>query len=110
MNIIVNFFQSIYFLGKNCHNQSLWQTIEHEQGVICHKLDPPKPNIYTPHDTLDLSFFIDPLTASPLAYNALQMKLVFAIPGTELSSQKHNGLGPRGFLGFSKIIIGLIGF
>ena len=110
MNIIVNIFQSTHFLGKNCHNKSLWQTIEHERGTICHKLDPPEPNIYTPHSTLDLSFFIDPPTASPLAFNALQMNLVFAIPGTELSARKNNGLGSRGFPGFSKIIIGVLGF
>ena len=77
-------------LGKSCLNQSLWYPSYHERGATCYTLEPPEPSINTPHDTLDFTFLIDPLSAAAIGYNELHMILVLAIPGTEISSQERN--------------------
>ena len=82
------FFFKLIFEGENCLNASYW-TQQQTTGIFCHKLTLPNSFVYGPYERLQISFMIDPVSASPTGRNDLHVEIYFVMPGSHFSVKDH---------------------
>ena len=87
--IVLKKLSCYFLLDDDCLDALHW-TQQQTTSIFCHKLTLTNAFVHGPYERLQISFMIDPVSASVTGRNDLQVEIYFVMPGSHFSVKDHN--------------------